>query len=303
MAEPTSRFGRVITAMVTPMTPDGEVDPDAAADLARWLVGEGNQALVVCGTTGESATLSRDEKLSVLAAVIDAVDVPIIAGTTGADTAASVALSREAHALGAAAILSLCPYYNRPSQVGIAAHLAAVAEATPLANVIYDIPVRTGRKISTDVLIATARTHTNVVALKDAAQNPAETARVVAALAEVRGDFEVLSGDDSLTLPLMSIGAVGVIGVATHWAAPEFGSMIDHWERGEVAQARLVNQRLIESYGFESSDDAPNPVPTKAMMRAIGHAVGQCRLPMGPAPDGLEERARQIYARLEQTRG
>ncbi len=303
MSEPTARFGRVITAMVTPMDAKGAVVPGRAAELATWLVSQGNQALVVCGTTGESATLSRDEKLSVLAAVIEAVDVPIIAGTTGADTAASVALSREAEALGASAILSLCPYYNRPSQSGIAAHLAAVAEATALPNVIYDIPVRTGRKISTEVLIETARTHHNVLALKDAAQNPAETARLVAALADLRPDFEVLSGDDSLTLALMSIGAVGVIGVATHWAAPEFAAMIDHWNRGETTEARLQNQRLIESYDFETSDDAPNPIPTKAMLRAIGHDVGQCRLPMGPAPDGLDQRAREVFARLEQNRG
>jgi 4-hydroxy-tetrahydrodipicolinate synthase len=142
-----------------------------------------------------------------------------------------------------------------------------------------------------------------VVALKDAAQNPAETARLVAALADLRPDFEVLSGDDSLTLSLMAIGAVGVIGVATHWAAPEFAAMVGHWNRGEVTEARLLNQRLIDSYDFESSDDAPNPIPTKAMMRLIGHDVGQCRLPMGPAPDGLDQRAREVYSRLEQNRG
>jgi 4-hydroxy-tetrahydrodipicolinate synthase len=303
MSEEAPRFGRVMTAMVTPMTSDGAVDLDAAARLARWLVEQGNEALVVCGTTGESATLTHDEKLSVISAVVQAVTVPVIAGTTGPDTAASVALSREAEALGVAAILSLCPYYNRPSQNGIAAHLAAVAEATDLANVIYDIPIRTGRKISTSVLIDLAASHHNVVGLKDAAQNPAETARLIAAVAGVRADFEVYSGDDSLTLPLLSVGACGVIGVATHWSAPEHAQLMAHYGRGEVVSARQVNQRLLESFAFESSDDAPNPIPTKAMLRAIGHPVGECRPPMGPAPAGLEEHAAQVYARLEVSRG
>jgi 4-hydroxy-tetrahydrodipicolinate synthase len=286
--------------MVTPMRADGSVDLDAAAALARWLVEQGNEGLVVCGTTGESPVLTDDEKLSVIAAVVEAVTVPVIAGTVGPDTAHSVELSRRAADLGAAAILSLCPYYNRPSQAGIEAHLRAVAGATPLPNLVYDIPVRTGRKVATEVLLRLARDVPNVVGVKDAAGSPAETARLVAA---APAGFEVYSGDDALTLPLLAVGAVGVVGVATHWAAPDHRQLLDRWAAGDTVGARAVNDRLLESFAFETGDDAPNPVPAKAMLRTLGHPVGECRLPMGPAPDGLEAAARGVYERLVAARG
>ncbi len=299
--EPASTpFGRVLTAMVTPMTEAGAVDLDVTQQLARWLVAQGNDGLVVCGTTGESPTLTDAEKLSVFAAVVEAVDVPVVAGTVGADTAHSVELSQQAAALGVAGILSLCPYYNRPSQTGIEAHLRAVAEATSLPNLIYDIPVRTGRKISTEVLVRVASSHSNVVGVKDAAGSPAETARMLSLAPK---GFSVYSGDDALTLPLMAIGAVGVVGVATHWSAPDHVEMFDAWEAGQVHSAQKIHSRLIESFGFETSEDTPNPIPAKAMMRSLGIPVGQCRLPMGPAPVGLEDIARSVYQRLEAARG
>ncbi|MEX2626610.1 MAG: 4-hydroxy-tetrahydrodipicolinate synthase [Ilumatobacteraceae bacterium] len=292
-------FGRVLTAMVTPMAPDGAIDPDGAARLARWLVDQGNDGLVVAGTTGESPTLSDDEKLALFAAVVDAVDVPVIAGTVGPDTAHSVQLSREAAALGVAGILSLCPYYNRPSQAGIEAHLRAVADATPLPNLVYDIPVRTGRKISDEVLVRVAHDVPNIVGVKDAAANPGATARVVASTPD---HFEVYSGDDTMTLPLLAIGAVGTVGVATHWTAPDHVEMFDRWERGDVAGARAVNARMLESFGFETGDAAPNPIPTKVMLRVLGIDAGQCRLPMGPPPAGMDHTAREVIARLEAAR-
>ena len=146
MSSPT--FGRILTALITPFRSDGSVDLDVAQQLARRLVDEGNEGLVVCGTTGESPTLSDDEKLSMFSAVLEAVDVPVIAGTVGNNTAHSVELSLRAKALGVHGILSLCPYYNRPSQAGIEQHLRAIAQAVELPQVIYDIPVRTGRKVS-----------------------------------------------------------------------------------------------------------------------------------------------------------
>lgn len=299
--EPASTpFGRVLTAMVTPMTEAGAVDLDVTQQLARWLVAQGNDGLVVCGTTGESPTLTDAEKLSVFAAVVEAVDVPVVAGTVGADTAHSVELSQQAAALGVAGILSLCPYYNRPSQTGIEAHLRAVAEATSLPNLIYDIPVRTGRKISTEVLVRVASGHSNVVGVKDAAGSPAETARMLSLAPK---GFSVYSGDDALTLPLLAIGAVGVVGVATHWSAPDHVEMFDAWEAGQVHSAQKIHSRLIDSFGFETSEDTPNPIPAKAMMRSLGIPVGQCRLPMGPAPVGLEDIARAVYQRLEAARG
>ncbi|HEY3485323.1 MAG TPA: 4-hydroxy-tetrahydrodipicolinate synthase [Ilumatobacteraceae bacterium] len=295
-----ARFGRIVTAMITPMADDGSVDLDVVQQLARRLVDEGNEGLVICGTTGESPTLTDDEKLSVMAAVVEAVDVPVIAGTVGFDTAHAVHLSQRAAELGVAGILSLCPYYNRPSQAGIEAHFRAVAEATPLPNMIYDIPIRTGRKVSTEVLLRLAREVPNVVALKDAAGNPAETARLAAAAPD---DFEVYSGDDAFTLPLLAVGAVGTVGVATHWTAPDHVDMFGLWAKGDVDGARAVNARMLESFAFETGDEAPNPIPTKAMMRVLGVPVGHCRLPMGPEPAGLEDRAREVHERLVAARG
>jgi 4-hydroxy-tetrahydrodipicolinate synthase len=296
----TGRFGGVATAMVTPFDEDGALDLDAARDLARYLVANGNDGLVVAGTTGESPVLSDAEKLSLWAAVAEAVTVPVVAGTGTNDTAHSVHLTTEASKLGVAGVLALCPYYNRPSQAGIDAHLRAMAAATDLPVMVYDIPIRTGRKIATPTLLRLAREVPNVLALKDAAGNPAETARVVA---EAPSGFEVYSGDDGLTLPLLAIGAVGVVGVATHWCGVDVAEMLDCWRKGDTDGARRVNARLLESWAFETGDDAPNPVPAKAMLRELGVRVGECRLPMGPAPAGLADRAREVMANLVAARG
>ncbi|MCH1490254.1 MAG: 4-hydroxy-tetrahydrodipicolinate synthase [Ilumatobacteraceae bacterium] len=298
MSSPT--FGRILTALITPFGSDGSVDLDVAQQLARRLVDEGNEGLVVCGTTGESPALSDDEKLSMLSAVLEAVDVPVIAGTVGNNTAHSVELSLRAKALGVHGILSLCPYYNRPSQAGIEQHLRAIAQAVDLPQVIYDIPVRTGRKVSSEVLLRLAHEEKNVIGLKDAAANPAETAQVIR---EAPADFEVYSGDDGLTLPLLSVGAVGTIGVATHWTAPDHVDMFAALESGNLEAATAINQRMLPSFAFETGDLTPNPIPSKAMMRTLGFEVGQCRLPLGDAPAGLEDEARRIYAELVSARG
>ncbi|MEQ9162441.1 MAG: 4-hydroxy-tetrahydrodipicolinate synthase, partial [Ilumatobacter fluminis] len=247
-----------------------------------------------------SPTLSDEEKLGMFAAIVEAVDVPIIAGTVGYNTAHSVELTKQAAKLGVHGVLSLTPFYSRPSQAGIEAHFRAIAEATDLPQIIYDIPVRTGRKVSSDTLIRLAHDVPNIVGVKDAAADPAESARVIAATPD---DFEYYSGDDKLTLPFLSVGAVGTIGVATHWTGPDHVDMFDAWERGDVAGARAANARMLESFAFETGDEAPNPIPTKAMMRTLGWQVGQCRLPVGDAPDWVESRAREVWANLEAARG
>ncbi len=296
----TGRFGGVLTAMVTPFDGNGALDLDAARDLARFLVANGNEGLVVAGTTGESPVLTDDERLSLLAAVAEAVTVPVVAGTTTYDTAHSVHVTAEATRLGVAGILAVCPYYNRPSQAGIDAHVRAVAAVTDLPVMVYDIPIRTGRKITTDTLLGLAREVPNVVALKDAAGNPAETARVVAS---APGNFEVYSGDDNMTLPLLAVGAVGVVGVATHWCGVDVAEMLTLWSKGDTDGARRVNARLLESWTFETGDEAPNPVPAKAMLREMGLPVGECRLPMGPTPGWLPARAREVLSNLQASRG
>jgi 4-hydroxy-tetrahydrodipicolinate synthase len=290
-----ARFGRVLTAMITPFTDDGSLDVDGAVALASWLVEQGNEGLVLAGTTGEAPTLSDDEKLTLWAAVAEAVTVPILAGSTTNDTAHSVHLTAEASKLGVAGVLALCPYYNRPSQAGIEAHLRAVAEATDLPLIVYDIPVRTGRKISTALLARLAHEVPNLVGVKDAAGSPAETARL---LAVAPAGYEVYSGDDALTLPLLAIGAIGLIGVATHWAAPEVVAMFDAWEAGDADRARQLNTRLLESWAYETGDEAPNPGPAKAMLRHLGQPAGHCRPPMGADPAWLGERAAEVYANL-----
>jgi 4-hydroxy-tetrahydrodipicolinate synthase len=294
-----ARFGRVITAMVTPFDDEGRLDLDGAAALASWLVSQGNEGLVIAGTTGESPTLTHDEQIELVRAVVGAVSVPVIAGAGSNDTAAAVELTERASAAGAHAILSVTPYYNRPSQAGLLAHFRAVAAATELPVMLYDIPGRTGRKIATETLLELADVP-NVVALKDAAGNPAETARFIAHAPE---DFEVYSGDDALTLALLAVGAVGVVGVATHWAAPETVAMVDAFACGDVRAARERNAALIPSWDFETGDAAPNPIPTKAMLKVLGLPGGSCRPPMGPEPTGLQERARAVLAALGRPAG
>jgi 4-hydroxy-tetrahydrodipicolinate synthase len=292
-------FGRVLSAMVTPFDDAGELDLDVAGELARYLQSHGHDGLVVAGTTGEAPVLTDDERLSLFAAVIEAVTIPVVAGTGTNDTRHSVRLTREAKALGAAGVLAVCPYYNRPSQAGIEAHVRAIADASDLPVMVYDIPVRTGRKITTATLLRLAREAATVRALKDAAGNPGETAALISS---APAGFEVYSGDDAMTLPLMASGIVGTVGVATHWTGDDHQLMFDMWEKGDIAGARLVNSRMLESFAFETGDDAPNPIPTKAMMRHLGVAVGQARLPMGAAPDFVERRAPEVLANLQRWR-
>jgi len=292
-------FGQVLTAMITPFDASGALNVDEAVRLAKWLEANGNDGLVVSGTTGESSTLTDNEKLTLWEAVIKAVSIPVIAGSGSNDTAHSVHLTKEVTKLGAAGILAVGPYYNRPSQAGLVAHITAMANATDLPVVVYDIPVRTGRKISTASLAKLANEVKNVKALKDAAGAPAETANL---MSMVPSGFELYSGDDGLTLAFLAYGGVGVIGVATHWSGVEHQKMITAFRNGDVETARRINDILLESYAFETGDDNPNPIPSKVMMNHLGFTVGECRLPMGPPPAGLAERAATVHANLEKAR-
>ncbi|MBS1847651.1 MAG: 4-hydroxy-tetrahydrodipicolinate synthase [Actinobacteria bacterium] len=289
-----ARFGRVLTAMVTPFDDAGRLDTRVAENLARWLVANGSDGIVLAGSTGEGSVLTDDEDVQLVEAVREAVDCPIIVGATTNDTAHSVELIGRIEPLGVDGILAVCPYYNRPSQSGIEAHFRAVAEATHLPVMIYDIPVRSGRKIATSTILALAEVD-NIVALKDAAGNPAESANLIAAAPE---GFEVYSGDDSLTLPLLAVGAVGVVGVATHWQGAVMSAMISAFDGGDVDEARRLNGAMLPSFEFETGDDAPNPLPAKALMRRLGFAVGQCRPPMGEASPELDARAVALAAEL-----
>ena len=291
-----ARFGRVITAMVTPFSSDDKLDIDAAQSLARWLVAQGNEGLVVAGTTGEAPTLTHEEQIALVKAVADATDVPVIAGAGSNDRRAATELTEQVTAAGASAVLTVTPYYNRPSQAGLKQHFLAVANSTDLPVIIYDIPVRTGRKVETPILLELAYEAENIVGVKDAAGDPAETAQLIA---QAPSGFEVYSGDDSLTLPFLSVGAVGVIGVATHWTAAEHRQMFDAWEKGDIAAAQRANRDMLASFDYESRPDAPNPTPTKLLLRLLGQAVGHCRPPLDHEPPHLGAHAKAVLATCE----
>ena len=288
------RFGRVVTAMVTPFDDYGALDVPAAVELARWLAAHGSDGLVLSGSTGESSVLTDEEKVELWRAVAEAVTIPVIAGTGSNDTAHSIDMTKRAAASGVDGVLVVTPYYNRPSQAGLFEHFRSVAEAAgDLPVVLYDIPVRSGRRIATPTMLRLAREVPAIVALKDAAGDAPTTAHLAA---QAPVGFEIYSGDDVMTLPLMAVGAVGVISVAAHWVAPQLRQVIDSFVAGDLVAAIAGNAELLDSFDFESTAEYPNPLPAKAMLRALGLKVGQCRLPMGASTPELDTQAQKILA-------
>ncbi len=288
-------LGRVLTAMVTPFHDDGSLDLDGAVELARWLLDHGSDGLVLAGTTGEAPTLSDDEKVALWTAVRSAVDAPLLAGVGSNDTRHTCELSERAAATGVDGLLVVTPYYNRPSQAGLEAHFRKVAAATDLPNVLYDIPGRTGRKIHSNVLIGLANGVPNVVGLKDAAGEPGQTARLISAAPD---GFSVWSGDDPMTLPLLAVGAVGVIGTATHWCGEVMADLVSSFVKGDHDRARELNASLLDSYHYESRETAQFALAVKVALRVLGLPSGPCRLPIGPEPDGLEADAQRLLQGL-----
>ena len=295
----SARFGKVLSAMVTPFDDDGALDVGGAADLARWLVAHGNDGLVLAGTTGEAPTLSDDEKVELWRTVREAVDVPLLAGAGTNDTRHTVDIVERAAATGVDGLLVVVPYYNRPSQAGIDAHMRAAATATDLPVVMYDVGVRTGRAMTVETILRLADEVPNIAGLKDARGNPGDTARIVAESPE---DFDVYSGDDALTLPLLAVGAVGVVGVATHWSGELHAEMIDAFGRGDVARAREINARLLPSFAYEAGELWQHASGVKALLTELGLPAGPCRLPLAPVTDEARTRAQDIIATLEVTK-
>lgn len=292
----TEHWGKVLTAMVTPFDEAGRLNLDAARELARHLAANGSDGLVVAATTGEAPTLSDQERRDLVRAVSEAVTIPVLAGTGSSHTEHAIALTREASDLGAAGVFVVGPYYNRPPQAGIEAHFREVAAATRLPLMVYDVPGRTGRRIAADVLLRLFREVDNIVAFKDATGDPAAAAALIAAAGE---HFTLYSGDDALTLPLLAVGAVGVVGTSTHWTGPEFARMIAAFEQGDTALARRVNAGLQESFAFSNTDASVFSMSVKAMLRVQGLPVGQCRLPLPPTGAAEEEQARLVWERLQ----
>jgi 4-hydroxy-tetrahydrodipicolinate synthase len=293
----SARFGRVLTAMVTPFDEDGSLDVAGAAHLAEWLVAHGSDGLVLAGTTGEAPTLSDAEKIELWRTVREAVPgVPLVAGSGSYDTRHTIELSEQAAACGVDGLLVVVPYYNRPPQAGIEAQVRAVAAATDLPMLMYDVPGRTGRAMTNDVIVRLANEVPTIVGLKEARGAPGHTAEVVA---ETPPTFDVYCGDDALTLPLLAVGAAGVIGVATHWSGALHGEMIAAFLQGNVEKAREINARLLDSFAYETTDTWQHATGVKALLNELGLPAGPCRLPLPPQmPDDARLWAREIIATL-----
>ena len=291
MRTTSAPFGRVLTAMVTPFAADGSVDLAAAAELAADLVDLGNDGLVVSGTTGESPTTSDQEKQDLLREVMSAVGdrATIVAGVGTNDTAHTIELARQAESVGVHGLLVVTPYYNKPPQSGLLAHFRAVADATDTPVMLYDIPGRAGVPIAHDTLVSLAE-HPRIVANKDAKGDPFAAAQV---MAEVGDTLAWYSGDDGLTLPLLSIGGVGVVSVVGHVVADRLAAMVAAHAAGDVATAAAINLSLM-------------PVITGIMTRTQGVIMvkaaldllerpggGDLRLPLLPADEAQRQALRQ----------
>ncbi len=287
-------FGRVLTAMVTPFTPAGDLDLDTARALAVHLVDQGNDGLVVNGTTGESPTTSRREKAELVRAVVDAVGdrAHVVAGVGGNDTAHTVELAQDAAKAGATGLLSVTPYYSRPPEDGLVAHYARSAAATDLPTMLYDIPSRTGLALSHAVLLRLAELP-QVVAVKDAKDDLVATSRLLA-----ETDLAVYSGSDGLNLPLLSIGAVGFVSVISHVVTPALVEMVAAHDRGDVAQARALHLRLLPV--VRGMFRTQGVILGKAALALLGMPAGPVRLPLVDAtPEQVDTLRRDLAPVVE----
>lgn len=280
------KWGRILTAMVTPFTPSGELDLEGAKKLARYLVEHGSDGLVVAGTTGESPTLTHDEKLALFAAVKEAVgeQAQVIAGTGGNSTAASVELSKEAERLGVDGLLLVVPYYNRPSQEGLYQHFKAIAQATSLPIMLYNIPSRTGRNMEADTTLKLAQID-NIVAVKESS---GDLDQVTAILRGAPEGFLVYSGDDSATLPILAVGGYGVVSVAAHVVGEKMQTMVQAYVQGDTARAAAIHQELFPV--FKALFLTTNPVPVKAALNMMNLPAGPVRLPLVEATEAEKEK-------------
>jgi 4-hydroxy-tetrahydrodipicolinate synthase len=284
----TGRFGSLVTAMVTPFRDDHAVDLDRAQELARWLVTNGSDAIVVAGSTGESPTLNHREKAELFRAVADAVHGQglMIAGVGTYSTAETLELTEAAAAAGADGLLVVTPYYNKPPQRGLTAHFTAVADAADLPVILYNIPGRTALRIEHDTLLELAH-HPNVVAVKDSTGDFQSISRLIA---EAPDGFDVYSGDDWATFGYVCLGAVGVVSVASHLVGPQMHQLIDLIQTGDIPAARKIHETLTPL--FNALFITSNPIPVKAALQMLGRGAGPTRLPLVPATPDEEARVR-----------
>lgn len=287
--------GRLLTAMVTPFDREGAVDYARAAELAKRLVAEGSDGLVVSGTTGESPTLTRDEKLRLFQTVKQAVGdgVSVVAGTGSNATADTIALSQAAEACGVDAILVISPYYNKPNQAGLQAHFAAVAASVQLPVILYNHPGRTGVSIEPATLTTLAAVP-NIIGVKDSSGS---LDLVTAYRLKTPANFLIYSGDDPLTLPILAVGGHGVISVTAHIAGVELKHMLDAWARRDVAEARRWHEATFDL--SKALFCAPSPGPVKVALALRGFDVGGVRLPLVLPSDGERRQIAEALATLK----
>ena len=272
-------FGEVLTAMITPFDESGEVDYDKIWRLARYLVDNGSDGLVVTGTTGESPALSANEKVAVYRAVVEAVGerATIVAGTGTYNTAESVELSKRAAEAGVDAVMAVTPYYSKPDQEGLVRHFSMIADATELPLLLYNIPGRSARLIEVGTL-ARLSAHPNIGAVKDAVMDIDHTAQSRMALPD---DFAIYSGQDSYTLAMMVVGASGVVSVASHLVGKQIKRMVRAATEGDWAEAQRLNFGLLDV--FYACFVEPSPMPVKAALGRLWESVGEPRPPLVPA--------------------
>ncbi|KIQ93579.1 Dihydrodipicolinate synthase [Anoxybacillus thermarum] len=272
------QFGQIATAMVTPFDNKGNIDFAKTTQLVNYLIENGTDSLVVAGTTGESPTLTTEEKLALFRHVVEVVDgrVPVIAGTGSNNTRASIELTKKAEEIGVDAVMIVAPYYNKPNQEGIYQHYKAIAESTSLPVMVYNIPGRAVVNISVETIVRLSQIP-NVVAVKDASGNLDAMTEIIA---KTRDDFMLYSGDDGLTLPVLSIGGSGVVSVASHIIGNEMKQMIQAFMSGNNKEAAKLHQRLLPI--MKALFAAPSPVPVKTALQMKGLDVGSVRLPLVP---------------------
>lgn len=270
------KIGPIATAMVTPFQIDGSINYTVTEFLIEHLLSTGTDSLVVCGTTGESPTLTIEEKLKFIKFVVEKVNkrVPVIAGTGSNSTAASIDLSIKAEALGVDGLMIVTPYYNKPNQRGLIAHYEAIANETILPIIIYNIPSRSVINMELDTLVALSEIP-SIKFLKDASGNLDQMTRI---MAKTKGNLEVYSGDDSLTLPLLAIGGTGVISVASHIVGNDMKKMMEAFHNGNHTEAARIHQSLLPL--IQALFKHPNPIVVKYALSKVGVEVGSLRLPL-----------------------
>ncbi len=288
-------FGRVITAMVTPFHEDGSVNYEGAAELARHLVANGSDGLVVAGSTGEAATMTAEEKLKLFEVVLEAVGdrASIIAGTGSNDTMASVKFTQAAEKVGVHGALVVGPYYNKPTQEGFYQHFKTIAEATSLPIMLYNVPGRTASNIAPETVARLAEIP-NIVAIKEASGNIEQATEIIRV---TPADFKVYSGDDAMTLPLLAVGGEGIVSVAGHVVGNQIQAMIQAFLAGDIKKAQEINLAILPV--FKAMFIVTNPIPVKTSVGLLGLPAGPLRLPLTAADDAVVAKLKAVLATIQ----